>query len=165
MQPNFLVLAAAALIPMVLGFIWYNPSVFGKAWMEASGLTEEDTKKTNMLLVLVLSFVLSLMLSMSVNFMVIHQNAIYSLVMGPELQNPASEQSLWIKDTMAKYGQNFRTFKHGALHGALTGLFFVLPIIGTGSLFERKSFKYVAINVGYWIVTLTLMGGVICAFA
>jgi hypothetical protein len=165
MQPNFLVIAAAALIPMVLGFIWYNPSVFGKAWMQASGLTEEQAKGVNMPLVLALSFVLSFLLGMSVNFMVIHQNAIYSLVMGPELQNPDSEQSLWIKDTMAKYGHNFRTFKHGALHGTIAGLFFVLPIVGTGSLFERKSFKYVAITVGYWTLTLALMGGVICQFA
>ncbi|HRN41812.1 MAG TPA: DUF1761 family protein [Vicingus sp.] len=32
-------------------------------------------------------------------------------------------------------------------------------------MFERKGFKYIAINSGYWIITLGLMGGVICQFA
>jgi hypothetical protein len=44
------------------------------------------------------------------------------------------------------------------------GLFFALPVMGTNALFERKGFKYIAINVGYWTVTLALMGGVICHF-
>src|SRR5690606_34098504 len=120
----------AALIPMVVGFVWYNPSVFGKAWMEASGLTEERAKGVNMPLVLGLSFVLSFMLSITVNMMVIHQHSLYSLVMGPEMQDPNSEVSLWLKDAMAKYGKNYRTFKHGAFHGTIAGLFFVLPIVG-----------------------------------
>jgi hypothetical protein len=29
-------------------------------------------------------------------------------------------------------------------------------------MFEKKSVKYVAINAGYWIVTLAIMGGIIC---
>jgi hypothetical protein len=32
-------------------------------------------------------------------------------------------------------------------------------------LFERRSWKYIFINAGYWILTLTLMGGIICAYA
>ena len=66
---------------------------------------------------------------------------------------------------MTKYGTNFRTFKHGAFQGALIGLFFAMPIVGTGALFERKGFKYIAVHAGYWIITLCLMGGVICQFA
>ncbi len=31
MKLNFLIILAAALIPMVMGFIWYNPKIFGKA--------------------------------------------------------------------------------------------------------------------------------------
>jgi hypothetical protein len=165
MKMNFLVIAAAALIPMVVGFIWYNPMIFGRAWMEASGMTEEKAKSMNMPLILALSFVLSFMLAIPINFMTIHQFSLGSLVMGPELQDPNSETSLWLKDAMAKYGHNYRTFKHGVFHGLVGGLFFVLPILGTGALFERKSFKYVAINVGYWMLTIALMGGVICAYA
>jgi hypothetical protein len=66
---------------------------------------------------------------------------------------------------MSKYGSNFRTFKHGALHGFITSLFIILPAIGTSALFEQKSWKYVAVHVGYWAICMALMGGVICAYA
>lgn len=65
---------------------------------------------------------------------------------------------------MDKYGNNFRTFKHGAFHGTIGGFFFATPVLCINALFERKSFIYIAINAGYWIITLALMGGVICAF-
>jgi len=65
---------------------------------------------------------------------------------------------------MADYGTAFRTFKHGALHGFMTGLFFVLPVIGVGAMHEGRSWKYVLIAGGYWVVTCTLMGGIICAW-
>ena len=47
----------------------------------------------------------------------------------------------------------------------IAGLFFALPIIGVISLFERKGFKYIAIHAGYWTLTLTLMGGILCQLA
>ena len=45
----------------------------------------------------------------------------------------------------------------------LAALFVALPIIGINALFERKSAKYVALHLGYWAISLALMGGVICA--
>jgi len=66
---------------------------------------------------------------------------------------------------LAKYGTWYRTFKHGAFHGILTGVFFVLPVLGTNALFERKGWKYILINAVYWTLTLALMGGIICQCA
>ena len=63
---------------------------------------------------------------------------------------------------MADYGTAFRTFKHGALHGTITGLFMILPTIGINALYEKRSFKYVMISGGYWIVCFMVMGGIIC---
>jgi Protein of unknown function (DUF1761) len=62
MTPNFLILLAAALVPMVMGFIWYNPKVFGTAWMNLAGLTEEKMKSGNMAVIFIMSFVLSFFL-------------------------------------------------------------------------------------------------------
>jgi hypothetical protein len=45
------------------------------------------------------------------------------------------------------------------------GLTLALPIIGINALFERRGFKYIAINVGYWVVSMAIMGGIICQFA
>lgn len=66
---------------------------------------------------------------------------------------------------MTDYGMAYRTFKHGALHGFMSGLFFAFPMIGINALFERKSWKYILIHAGFWTVCLTFMGGIICAFA
>lgn len=166
MHINFMIILVAALVPMILGFVWYNPKVFGTVWMNAAGITEDKMKGANMALIFGLSFFLSFLLAMSVQFMVIHQYSMYSILANePGINDPASEVSLMIQDFMAKYGTNFRTFKHGALHGTLAGFMIALPILGTNAMFERKGFKYIAVNCGYWIVCLALMGGIICAFS
>lgn len=166
MHVNFIIILVAALIPMVLGFLWYNPKVFGGVWMKAAEITQDKMKGANMALIFGLSFFFSFLLSMSIQFMVIHQWSIYSILANePGMKDSSSEVSLMVKDFMAKYGTNFRTFKHGAFHGLVAGIMIALPILGTNALFERKGFKYIAVNSGYWMVCLALMGGVICAFS
>jgi len=163
---NLLVLLAAAIVPTVIGFIWYNPKVFGNAWMKAAGLTEEKLKVGNMPLIYGLSFVLSFLLAFSMAPMVIHQFGVMGMLEGamrPESATAAEATALF-KSLMETYGSNHRHFGHGALHGVMTALLLVLPIMGTNAMFERKSFKYVAINAGYWMLTLALMGGIVCQF-
>jgi len=92
--------------------------------------------------------------------MSIHQTGALSLIGGDSSTALPSYAAF-----MADYGDSYRTFKHGALHGTMIGLLIGLPILATQALFERKSVKYVAINAGYWIITLALMGGVICQWA
>lgn len=166
MKPNLLVILLAAIIPMIIGFIWYHPKVFGTAWMKACGLDDEKVKGANMPLIFGLSFLFSLFIAFSIQFMVIHQYHLYSLFANePGFMEGGSEIDNLFKSLMEKYGTNFRTFKHGAFHGTMAGITFVLPVMATNALFERKGFKYITINVGYWIVSLALMGGVICAYA
>ena len=163
---NLPILAAAALIPMVMGFIWYNPKVLGTVWMQAADMTEEKMKGANMPLIFGLSYVLSFFLAVALNYVVIHQNHLFSILLEePGFGEAGSEVQNYFDAFMAKYGGNFRTFIHGAFHGVIEGLLFVLPILGTNALFERKGFKYIAVNVGYWTITIALMGGVICQWA
>jgi hypothetical protein len=166
MEFNFKILLLAALVPMILGFIWYNPKVFGTAWMKAAGVTPESAKGANMALIFGLSFVFSFLLATATQFLVIHQYHLYSTLMKePGFGEPGSEINNLITDFMNKYGHNFRTFGHGFVHGLLSGIFIVLPVLGINALFERKGFKYILINVGYWTITLALMGGIICAWS
>ena len=158
---NLPVIIGAALIPTVIGFIWYNPKVFGNAWMAAADMTEEKMKGANMAIIFGVSLFLSVLLAVSVNFNVIHQSGIDSLFNG--LTDEAS--LAYLANFHETYDHVHRSFGHGALHGVLMGLFLVLPVLGTNALFERKGFKYIAVNVGYWVVTLALMGGVICQFS
>ena len=163
MNFNFTMIALAGLVPLLLGFIWFHPKVFGTAWMNAAGVTMESKKGANMILIFTLAYISSFFVAFSLNFNVIHQLHMYSILANePGINEPNSEIGQYLSNFMAKYGSNFRTFKHGALHGTLTGVFLIFPVIGVNALFERKSFKYVAINAGFWIACFCLMGGIIC---
>ncbi|KQO32784.1 hypothetical protein ASF10_20235 [Flavobacterium sp. Leaf82] len=162
MQMNFLPFFASALITLVTGFIWYNPKVFGTIWMRESGLTEESLKNGNMIKIFGLTYIFSLMMTMVISALTIHQSGAVGMVGGPPLIETAKPS---FAAFMADYGTAYRTFKHGALHGFISGLFFAFPMLAINGLFERRSWKYIFINAGYWILTLTLMGGIICAYA
>ncbi len=165
MHFNFLIILAAAVVPIVIGGIWYNPRVFGKAWMEASGLTEEKLKGANMAKIFIITFIFMCFLAFLMCALVIHQFHVGGLLSTqPDSGDPNSTSMQMLKKFMELYGNSYRTFKHGAFHGTLAGIMIALPIIGTNALFERKGFKYIAINAGYWIVSMALMGGVLCAF-
>jgi len=166
MKIDYLIITAAAVIPLIIGFIWYGPLLFKNAWMKEMNFTEESMKGANMALIFGLAFVFSFLLSITLQTLVIHQWGVASTLMGePGFTEQTGDAFAYFTNFMETYGGRFRTFKHGALHGTLIGLFVGLPIMGTNALFERKSVKYVAINVGYWVVTLALMGGVICQWA
>lgn len=163
---NWIVTLVTALIPLLTGFIYYNEKVVGKAWMNASGMTPEKMQGTNMAALFGLTFVLSFMLAMSMNFLVIHQAHLNSIIAGqPNFMDPTSEAGSMVKAMMDKYGHEFRTFKHGAFHGFLSSIFLVLPIIGINAMFERRGGKYIFIHWAYWAITFLLMGGVTCQFA
>lgn len=160
---NFLVIALAALIPMVIGSVWYHRKVFGTAWIKASGVSEEQTQGAHMWVTFGLTYVLSFFVGMALTFIVIHQFGIFSTLAGEAgFMEQGTAVNDYFMDFMSKYGTNFRTFKHGAFHGTFTGVFIGLPILAVNAMFERKGFKYIAINAGFWIVCMALMGGVIC---
>lgn len=156
MKPAILI--ASALVPMVIGFMWYNEKTFGNAWMKETGMTKEKAKEANILKTFGFAILFSLFVSTTLYQIVIHQGALYSLVLG---DNSESTQQ-WLKDAMARYGNNYRTFQLGMAHGLFTRLFLALPMEGLNSQFEMKSWKYVFITSGYWIVSFMLMGGIIC---
>lgn len=163
MFPNLFVVALAALIPLVTGFIYYHKKVFGTAWMNSIGLTEEKLKQSNMGLVFGMTLLLSFILSFFVFGLVVHQTDYYSLFAGEAgFNQDGSEVMNKIAAFMDEYGNYYRTFKHGAFHGGLVGVFVAFPIITINGLFETRRLKYGFINAGYWVLTLALMGGVLC---
>jgi hypothetical protein len=165
-EMNMPVVVMTSFIPIILGFIWYHPKIFGATWMKEAGISEASIKGSNMAIILGGTFFFSIILSLALQTMVIHQFHLGSIIMGePDAMNPNSAAQLWLKESMAAYGQTFKTFKHGALHGSISGLFIALPILGINSLFERRSRKYILLHSGYWILTLALMGGVLCQFS
>lgn len=115
---------------LVMGFIWYHPKVFGTAWMAATGMTEEKAKEANMAKTFGISFVVACILAMYLNSAVDHDPATLTPLM------------------------------HGALHGSLVGFFVAMPPLLTNGLFEQRNMKGTMINIGYWIVTMAVIGAI-----
>lgn len=157
MEFNPIACLVAGLSTFVIGFIWYNPKIFGTVWMTESGMTEDKAKKGNMAKIFGLTFIYSLLIGFFMPTLVIHQTGVLQAVGGDETNQAYIAY-------MNVVGNNFRTFKHGALHGFITGLWFVLPLIAINGLFEQKSWRYILITGGYWVASLTVMGAIICGW-
>jgi hypothetical protein len=166
MGVNYIAILAATLVPLALGFIWYNPKIgFGNAWMRTSGMTPEKAKSMNMAVLLGVSALLALFFAFGVQSIVVHQNHLMSILMTqPDFREAGSQSSEMYKQVMDQYGHSYRTFGHGFFHGFLAGIMLALPIVGTNALYEGRGFKYIAINSGYWILSMAFMGGIICGF-
>ncbi len=132
---NWLSLVLATLTPMVMGFIYYHKALFGKAWMDSIGMTEEKAKEANMGMVMGISLVMAFLIAFFL---------------------------LGFNNGFGQEGE-FDTFKHGAAHGAILTVFLVAPIFITNGLFEQKSWKNMLINILYWMITLAIMGGIVDA--
>jgi len=75
--------ALAAIVPMVVGFLWYNPKTFEPAWMETIGMTKEKQAGGNMALIFGLSFLMAFILTMPLSYFVNH----YSMYGGEASHN------------------------------------------------------------------------------
>lgn len=159
MEINFLALFVSALSTLVVGFIWYNPKVFGTIWMKEAGMTEEKMKGANMAVIFGLSVVYAFMISFIIQVLTIHQYGAFGMI-GGNLETAQPSYEAFMND----YGTAYRTFKHGAFHGFITGLFLIFPLTATNALYERRSFKYVLVSSGFWMVCFMIMGGIICAW-
>lgn len=140
MEINFPAVAVAAIMPMIIGFIYYHPKVLGGAWMKANGFTMEGMTPPKPILYLV-ALILSFLLAM---FLVAN-------VTGPG-------------QLTAPDGHSYATFGHGAAHGVLITITVVLPILGTMSIFEKRGWSWTFVNLGYWLLTLIAMAGILSAW-
>ena len=131
---NFLALAVAAIASFGLGSIWYSPLLFGKAWQNALGFTDEYLKKGNMAVIFGSSFVLIFLMDFGLAII---------------LQGHAG------RDVSAL---------SGLLYGLLMGLFFVATSIGINMLYQRKSFTLWAIDAGYQVLYLGITGAILGAW-
>lgn len=134
-QPNLFAILVGTIIPLLTGFIYYHPKVFGKAWMMSLGITEDDLKKGNMAMIFGITLVMSFLMSWFLLY---------------NVDGPGQE------------GQ-YDSFGHGAFHGLEFAMMIAMPVMVINGLFERKNFKYLLINVLFWTITLIIMAGSIDA--
>ena len=131
-EPNLVAVLVAALLGFVVGGLWYSSLLLGNQWMKVAGVTEEQINGGNKAKIFGITFVALLIMSYCLEMFI-----------GP---STASAANAWAM---------------GAFYGFLTGfgwIFFAFVVVG---VFELRSWAYMFINGGYWVVTMTLMGAIL----
>lgn len=157
MVPNILVIVAASLIPFVFAYLWFHPKVFGgDTWYDAAGLTG-DARGDVSKLKLFSTFILNFLLTFGLYNLAVHQSGVFGML-NADTSLYASDA---VKSFMDVHGSSGLNFGHGAFHGISSTILFVIPILGYVTIFEKKSLKYFLIYLGYWLICLVLICGVL----
>lgn len=125
---NYLAVVVAALVPMVLGFLWYGP-LFGKEWARLSGVSLESMKngpKTNYLIMFVGALGMSFVLA-------------HTLIFASAYLNESGITA-------------------GLQTGFWNWLGFIVPVTLGVVLWEGKAWKLWVINTSYYLIALCTMG-------
>ena len=139
---NWIAIIVAALMPSVVGFLWYG-KVFMKAWVESTGKPAEYFQEANMAVVHGVSLLMSIILSFALKVFI-------ETTHGGHLNCEGCG--------------SFHTFQHGFLHGVMYTGFFIIPTFMINGLFERRGMKNTWIHIGYWLLTGGMMGGILDAW-
>lgn len=128
---NYLAVVVAAAVGFILGWIWYTP-LFGKQWMAARGITEQQMADGQK--------------NMARNMIVV---ALGILIMA------------WTLGVFAGY-THLATWMQGLKLGALAwfGFAFTIGLIDAVMTSGRKAAAFY-IDAGYWLFTLVIMGMII----
>lgn len=157
MTPNIVILLACALIPFFFGYVWFHPAVFGgDTWYDSArlvGAERTEVSKLKLLSTLILNF----LIVFGLYNLAVHQSGVFGML--------NAETALFadpvVKSFMDEYGRSGLNFKHGLFHGLTSTILLVIPILGYVTIFEKKSFKYFLIYLGYWTICCMLIGGVL----
>ena len=132
---NYMAVFAAAVVSMVIGYLWYGP-LFGKLWMKEMWMSKEKmdaAKKKGMTMSYGLMFVGSLLMA----FVLAH-----ALVFASSFMHVTGMTA-------------------GLMSGLWNWLGFVAPVTLGSVLWEGKSWKLWCLNNGYYFVTLLAMGSLL----
>lgn len=124
---SFWLILVAGVAHMIIGSVWYHPSVFGKKWMELSGFTPQMVEKQRRRMPLGMLF--GLLAGMLTAYVLTFSAAYWGVydVAG------SIELAFWM----------------------WAGL--VVPVLLGGVLWEGKPLPLYFINIGYWLVSLIVM--------
>jgi len=131
---NHLALLVSAVILWLLGAVWYSPVLFAKPWMALLGITPDKTKQKNA----------AMMAGMISSFVL---DLVLSLVLAHVV-----------------YWSGAATYGWGVFIGFLIWLgFFAAPSLPQG-IYEGRPFRLFAINQGYWLVGLMIVGAMLAVW-
>lgn len=120
----------AVAVNMVVGFVWYGQPLFGNAWMKMNGLTKKDTEK-NWQQPMLAMLVLAFVMAYVLRHFVVYTGA---------------------------FNPTYSATSVGFLTGLWAWLGIVAPVMGANYMFSRRRKKLLAIDAGYYLVVLPVMG-------
>ena len=131
---NWLAIVVAAVASMILGFLWYSPLLFAKAWAREMGYDLNDKAKMDEM----------------------RKSA------GPAYAGSLAA-SLLSSFTLALilHGMRAESLHFGMMASFHIWLGFVATVQFTGALFAKQSMKLFAINTGYQLVCYLVMGAIL----
>jgi hypothetical protein len=125
----------AALAAWLIGAVWYSPLLFAKAWVKAHGYSPEK------------------LAAMQASAGKAYAGSFLAFVL-----------IAWVLHIfLSRLGAD--SFQKGAMWGFHAWLGFALPIGFTANLYSDKPFMTFVIDAGYQLVYLTIMGGILGAWA
>lgn len=130
-EVNLIAVGTAAIVGMLVGFLWYSPMLFGKQWMKLTGYTEEDMEKAkkDMGRVYLISFFASVIMAYVLANLIDFTGAL--------------------------------TVMQGMQVGFWLWLGFIATTMITGVLYEGKKIELYLLNVGYQLVSVLAMSAVL----
>lgn len=135
-EVNYIAVVVAVIISMGIGFAWYSPMLFGKAWMREMGHKKQDMKSDAMGKMYALSTIGTILMAFVLSHVMYLSESFY--MSGFIMTGVMSAFWVWVG--------------------------FVMPVQMTEVLFGGRSWKGFGINTGYQLVSLLVMGVVIGAF-
>lgn len=134
-QINLLSVLVAAVVSMVIGFVYYSPAVVGKPWMKLMGTTPKSMKaaQKKMGMLYSLSFVTTLIAAYVLAHFVFLADEFYKI--DPVMTGLTTAFFAWLG--------------------------FIMPVQLTDFIFGGKKFNLFLINTGYQLLSFLAMGAVV----
>ena len=131
---NWLAILVAAVSTMILGFLWYSPLLFAKAWTREMGYDPNDKAKMDEM-----------------------RKSAGPAYAGSLVANLLSAFTL----ALILHGMRAESLHFGLMASFHIWLGFVATVQFTGALFAKQSMKLFAINAGYQLFCYLVMGAIL----
>jgi len=131
---NWLAILVAAISTMVLGFLWYSPLLFAKAWTREMGYDPNDKAKMDEM-----------------------RKGAGPAYAGSFVASLISAFTL----ALILHGMRADSLHFGLMASFHIWLGFVATVQFTGALFAKQSMKLFGINTGYQLVCFLAMGAIL----
>ncbi len=133
---NYLLVLLSAIVAMVVGALWYSPLLFGNEWEKFSGFTPEDLEKAKQKGTGKL-YAFHFLATLLMSYILAHLVGF----------------------------MHATSFSDGAKIGFWLWLGIVVPVLLGSVLWERKSIIVYLIDIGQYLASLVLMGGILGIWA